>query len=107
MDNKTMITVEVAYAKPEEQLILSLEVAEGTQVGEAIEQSGILEHFPEIDIEKSKVGIFSKACTTQTVLRAHDRIEIYRALIADPKEVRKRRAAEGKKMNKGGGKEEK
>jgi len=102
-----MITVEVAYAKPEEQLILSLEVAEGTLVSDAIEQSGILSHFPEIDIETSKLGIFSKACTGKTVLRAYDRIEIYRALIADPKEVRKRRAAEGKKMNKGGGAEKK
>ena len=98
-----MITVEVAYAKPEVQVIKTLAVNRGTTVQEAIDQSGILLDFPEIDLAATKVGIFSKITKLDTVLREKDRVEIYRPLIADPKEVRKQRAAQGKKMRKGGG----
>lgn len=101
MENQNLIHVEIAYAKPEEQLMIPLSVIEGTTLKQAIELSGILAHFPEIDLSKNKVGIFSKVCSLDTVLRERDRVEIYRALLADPKEVRKRLAAEGKTMKKG------
>ena len=100
---KKLIPVEVAYALPERQLIIPLDVTEGTTLLDAIKQSGILEEFPDINLNEVKYGIFSKVTKADTVLRARDRIEIYRPLIADPKEVRRRRAAEGKKMKKGGG----
>ena len=97
------ILVEVAYAKPEVQVIIPLYVDDGTTLEQAIELSGLLGEFPEIDLDKNKVGIFSKIAKKDTVLREKDRVEIYRPLIADPKEVRKQRAKEGKAMKKGGG----
>ena len=97
-----VIRVEVAYAKPEVQVIIPWDVAEGITLEEAIEQSGILRQFPEIDLNRNKVGIFGKISKKDQVLREHDRVEIYRPLIADPKEVRKQRAKEGKAMKKGG-----
>jgi len=81
--------VEVAYALAEKQSLISLEVEEGTTLKDAIEASGILEKYNEIDLSKQQVGIFSKFATLDTVLREKDRVEIYRSLIADPKEVRK------------------
>ena len=90
--------VEVAYALPDKQSLVSLEVEKGTTLKEAIEASGILDSFEQIDITKDRVGIFSKFATLDTVLREKDRVEIYRPLIADPKQVRKERAAEGKAM---------
>jgi len=96
------IDVEVAYATPEEQAIVPVKLAAGATVGEAIEASGILRRFPEIDLATTKVGIFGRAVTLDQALRARDRVEIYRPLIADPKEVRRKRAAEGKEMKKGG-----
>ncbi len=102
MANAEPITVEVAYARPEEQRIVSLEVMPGTTLRQAIEQSGILEHFTEIDLTNAKVGIFGKLKKLDETLRAGDRVEIYRPLIADPKQVRKQRAAAGKAMKKGG-----
>ncbi len=103
MADDTPMTVEVAWARPERQVIIPVEVAEGATIGEAITRSGILERFPEIDLEYNRVGIFGRLQTLATVLRAGDRVEIYRPLIADPKEVRRRRAAEGKETRKGGG----
>lgn len=96
------INVEVAYAEPERQLIIAVNVDLGTTIGGAIVQSGIMMEFPELDIENSKVGIFGKASTMETRLKDGDRVEIYRPLIADPKEVRRQRAAEGKVTKKGG-----
>jgi len=96
------IQVEVAYALPEQQLILPITVAAGTKVEDAIRLSGILERFPEIDLSQNKVGVFSKLTPLDAVVRNKDRVEIYRPLIADPKEVRRRRADEGKLMKKGG-----
>ncbi len=87
------ITVEVAYALPERQTIIELRVAEGTTALEAARQSGVAEKFDGIDLENDKLGIFGKAVSPQQVLRPGDRVEIYRPLIADPKEVRKARAA--------------
>ncbi|HWN30167.1 MAG TPA: RnfH family protein [Burkholderiales bacterium] len=86
------ITIEVAYAAARGQTVLQLEVKSGTTIGEAIKQSGILHQFPEIDLALNKVGIFGKLARTDTLLRDRDRLEIYRALIADPKEARRRRA---------------
>ena len=90
--------VEVAYALPDKQSLVSLEVEKGTTLKDAIEASGILDSFEQIDLTKDRVGIFSKFATLDTVLREKDRVEIYRPLIADPKQVRKERAAEGKAM---------
>ena len=90
--------VEVAYALPGKQSLVSLEVEEGTTIKEAIEASGVLDTYDQIDLSRDKVGIFSKFATLDTVLREKDRVEIYRPLIADPKQVRKERAAKGKEM---------
>ena len=98
-----MITVEVAYALPEKQTLLSLSVPVGTTALEAVEQSGILKTYPNIDVNSDKMGIFSQVLGTKGLdepaaykMRERDRIEIYRPLIADPKEVRRRRAEEAK-----------
>ncbi len=96
------IHIEVAYAKPDRQMIVPLELPSETTVEQAIEISGILKEFKEIDLGKNKVGIFSKPCSLKTQLREGDRVEIYRPLIADPKQIRKQRAARGKGMRKGG-----
>ena len=95
--------VEVAYARPDEQVIIPVEVEQDATVEEAVRRSGILERYPEIDLTVNKVGVFGKLGKPATVLQPRDRVEIYRALIADPKEVRKQRAAQGKRMSKGGG----
>jgi hypothetical protein len=94
------ITIEVAYAAARSQTILRLRVKSGTTVGEAIKRSGMLEQFPEIDLVLNKVGIFGKLARTDTMLRDRDRVEIYRALIADPKEARRRRAQAAKRSRK-------
>ncbi len=97
------IKVEVAYALPHEQVILETMINVGGTVDDAIKHSGILVLYPEIDLSANKVGVFGKVTKRSTVLREGDRVEIYRPLIADPKEVRRKRAAEGKQMKKGGG----
>lgn len=94
--------IEVAYALPDKQLIIPLEGSEGITLREAIERSGISGHYPEIDLEKAKVGIFGKLAKLDTRLKPDDRVEIYRPLIADPKEMRRKRAEKGKQMKKGG-----
>ena len=97
------IMVEIAYAMPEQQVIIPVKMNEGATAEAAIMASGIVDKFPEIDLSTSKVGIFGKLSKLDAVLRNLDRVEIYRPLIADPKEVRRQRAAEGKVMKKGGG----
>ena len=103
MENGKTINIEVAYALPDVQRVISLQVDEGIELLEAVTQSGILDEFPDIDIAKAKVGIFGKLKKANTVLREGDRVEIYRKLIADPKQVRKERAEQGKQMRKGSG----
>jgi putative ubiquitin-RnfH superfamily antitoxin RatB of RatAB toxin-antitoxin module len=103
MESDERILVEVAYARPDEQVILEVNVPSGATIEKAIRLSGILENFPEIDLHDNQVGIFGRLARLEDTPRDHDRIEIYRPLIADPKEVRRRRAAEGKAMKKGGG----
>lgn len=87
-----LLTVEVAYALPAEQVVLKLDVEPGTTVGQAIEQSGIRARFPEIDLERSRVGVFGRQCAPEEPVRDGDRVEIYRPLRADPKEIRRQRA---------------
>ena len=99
-----MINVEVSYALPQRQELVKVRLAEGATVGEAVEASGLLAKYPEIDLGSgNKVGVFAKLTRLDTVLRDRDRVEIYRPLIAHPKAVRKKRAEEGKVMKKGGG----
>ena len=101
--DKPLMKVEVAYARPDQQLILEVMLPEGSSIEQAIEQSGILQRFPEIDLALNKLGVFGKLSKKTAELKAGDRVEIYRPLIADPKEVRRKREAEGKRMKKGGG----
>lgn len=93
-----IIQVEVAYALPHEQALIALEVPSGTTMYEAAKQSRIAEKFAEIDLESADMGIFGKVerKPKEYQLQEGDRVEIYRPLIADPKEVRKRRAEEAK-----------
>ncbi|MDR1423747.1 MAG: RnfH family protein [Azoarcus sp.] len=98
------IEVEVVYALPHQQEVVTLSVPEGATVAEAVEASGLLLKYPGIDLGgANKLGIFSKPARADTVLRERDRVEIYRPLIADPKAVRKKRAEEGKLMKRGAG----
>ena len=91
-----MIRVEVAYALPDEQKIIVLKVHPETSIYEAIVQSKIHDFFPQINVETDPVGVFGKAIKDpkSTLIRDGDRVEIYRPLLADPKEVRARKAAE-------------
>ncbi len=91
-----MINIEIVYAKPEKQTLLSLSVAENCTVSEAILQSNILADFPDCDINTASVGIFSTPCTLETIVQSGDRIEIYRPLQTDPKEARRQRALKTK-----------
>jgi putative ubiquitin-RnfH superfamily antitoxin RatB of RatAB toxin-antitoxin module len=96
-----IIEVEVAYARPDEQVILTVPLGAGACIQDAIEASGILARFPEIDLAQNAVGVFGKVKRLDTPLQTGDRVEIYRPLLADPKEVRRRLAAEGKVMGRG------
>jgi len=93
-DNK--IRVEVAYALPDKQAIVEVQVAAGTTALQAAQLSGIAGQFDDMDLDNAKLGIFGKVVSPQQVLREGERVEIYRPLIADPKEVRKARAARAK-----------
>jgi putative ubiquitin-RnfH superfamily antitoxin RatB of RatAB toxin-antitoxin module len=90
------IMVEVAYALPEEQVIISIKVPIIFNVQQAIEKSGIQKQFSDIDLTNNKVGIFGKQTSLDHPLKDRDRIEIYRPLILDPKEMRRKRAAKKK-----------
>ncbi len=88
----SMIEVELVYAKPEEQVLVCLKLPEGSTIEQAIDASGLLSHFPEIDLSVNKVGIFGRVCTLEQRLKQNDRVEIYRPLLHDPKESRRQRA---------------
>jgi len=103
MDSADRIAVEVAYALPDRQVILVVDVVPGATLEDAIRGSGILEQYPDIDLAVNKVGVFGKLGKLGDALHAGDRVEIYRPLIADPKQVRRQRAAAGKVMKKGAG----
>ncbi len=100
MDDK--ILIEVAYATPEKQIILECRIEPGTAARDVVGLSAIDQHFPEIDPENCDMGVFGKAIAANYELQDGDRIEIYRPLIADPKEIRRQRAAQGLQMKKGG-----
>ncbi|NHA14588.1 RnfH family protein [Thioalkalivibrio sp. XN279] len=102
MEPQETIEVEVAYARPERQLILTVEVPAGTTAIEAARLSGIEEQFPDIQLGKNRMGVFGKLCKPDRVLNAGDRVEIYRPLLADPRAARRELAAAGKSMGKGG-----
>ncbi|HDN69453.1 MAG TPA: RnfH family protein [Gammaproteobacteria bacterium] len=103
MESAKTIPVTVVYALADQQVVFALDVVADATIAEVITQSGILEKFPEIEPGKNKVGVFGKLGKLTDTLHAGDRVEIYRPLIADPKQVRKQRAAEGKVMKKGAG----
>jgi len=87
------VGVVLVYATPQQEFIQPMQVAPGTTIGQAIEGSGVLARFPEINLVTQPVGIYGKKKTLDTALRERDRIEIYRALVADPKDSRRKRAA--------------
>jgi putative ubiquitin-RnfH superfamily antitoxin RatB of RatAB toxin-antitoxin module len=87
------IQVYVCYGIEKREFIRTMQVEPGTTIGQAIEQSGVLEAFPDINLATAPVGIYAKKKTLDTVLRERDRVEIYRPLVADPKDSRRRRAA--------------
>ncbi len=93
MNVQQKISVEVAYALPDNQVIISLTVVAGTTAFEAVRESGITERFKDINLDNARLGVFSKPVTWGEVLREGDRVQIYRPLIADPKAVRKARTA--------------
>lgn len=100
MDKASLINIEVIYASKEQQLLLTLQVPAGSTIMQAIELSGIRTHFPEINLDKQKVGVFSKKRELIDVVQAGERIEIYRPLTIDPKDARRAKAkkkATGKK----------
>lgn len=101
MSDSSTIHVEVAYALEDRQSILALDVPEGTTALEAARRSGIAEKFEGIDLDNAKLGIFAKVVSPSQVLREGDRVEIYRPLIADPKDVRKARAARARERRAG------
>ncbi len=87
------LQVYVCYATPEREFIRPMRAEPGTTIGQLIEQSGVLAEFPDINLVTQPVGIYGKKKTLDTVLRDRDRVEIYRPLVADPKDSRRRRAA--------------
>jgi putative ubiquitin-RnfH superfamily antitoxin RatB of RatAB toxin-antitoxin module len=96
-----LMMIEVSYALPDKQIIIPIKCPKKITVKAAIEKSGILKKFSDINLNENQVGIFGKLTSLVHNPRDKDRIEIYRPLIADPKEIRRKRAAEGKNMKKG------
>jgi putative ubiquitin-RnfH superfamily antitoxin RatB of RatAB toxin-antitoxin module len=86
------LIIEIAYATSEVQALVTLKMPAGATVEDAIKASGFLIHFPDIDLSSSPVGIFGKVCSLDQALKKGDRIEIYRPLMHDPKEIRRQRA---------------
>lgn len=94
------LQVQICYAAPGLQVLRDIHVAEGTTIQQAIVGSGFLREQPAVDLSVCRVGIFGKLKTLDTILRDHDRIEIYRPLIADPKDSRRRRVEKENKQGK-------
>ena len=92
-----MLNIEVVYALPERQALYRLALEEGATVQTAIEASGVLREFPEIDLTRNRVGIYARLARIDTPLHEGDRVEIYRPLRADPKEARRARASKRRK----------
>ena len=83
--------VEVAYALPEQQRVIEVELSPGATCRDAIEASGILNEFPQIDLAATSIGVFGEVCPLDQTVEAFDRMEIYRPLQVDPREQRRRR----------------
>jgi putative ubiquitin-RnfH superfamily antitoxin RatB of RatAB toxin-antitoxin module len=90
--------VEVVCALPEKQVVLAVDLPRGASAGDAVHASGIAAHFPDLDIANAPLGVYGRRVPREHTLAPGDRVEIYRPLIADPKEVRRRLAAQGKTM---------
>jgi putative ubiquitin-RnfH superfamily antitoxin RatB of RatAB toxin-antitoxin module len=86
------IQVEVVYATPTRQTAYRIALREGATAEEAIRACGVLEAFPEINLTEAAIGVFGERAALNDVLEDKDRVEIYRRLVADPKEARRRRA---------------
>jgi putative ubiquitin-RnfH superfamily antitoxin RatB of RatAB toxin-antitoxin module len=97
MASAETVTVEVAYAGEREQIVQWTEVPSGATLAQAIDRSGLLQRFPEIDLARNAVGVFGRLRDLRDTVAAGDRVEIYRALLADPKEARRRRVVRKKK----------
>jgi len=95
-----MMPIEVTFCLPDKQPVFSLTLPEGSTLEAAIKQSGALQKFPEIDLEKNKVGVFGKVKPLSHLLLPGDRVEIYRPLIADPKASRRKKAEKEKEKEK-------
>lgn len=87
-----MLEIEIVYGLADRQVLKSMTVAEGTTIREAVLQSSLEVEFPELDLQQAPLGIFGKAVKDETALRDGDRIEVYRPLLIDPKEARRKRA---------------
>ena len=96
MSGADLLAIEVAYALPDRQSLLRLDVPAGTTVEQAVQRSGLLEQYPDIDLAAAAVGIFGKPVPATTEVKSGDRVEVYRPLIADPKAARRKRAAKAK-----------
>ncbi|KDM91876.1 RnfH family protein [Photobacterium galatheae] len=94
--NNNLIHVEVVYALPYTQRVIKLAITADTPVQDIIERSGVLEMYPDIDLKKNKVGVFSRPVKLDATVHDGDRIEIYRPLLADPKDIRRKRAEQAK-----------
>ncbi|MFM0593262.1 MULTISPECIES: RnfH family protein [Paraburkholderia] len=91
------LSIEVCYALPDEQALIAVDLPEGATLQQALDASGILQRFPRIDLTTQKVGVFGKIKALDAVLADHDRVEIYRPLLVDPKLSRQRRVAKTRK----------
>lgn len=96
------IQIEVVYASPERQYLVTLKLPAGSKANVAIAESGFLKKFPEIDLRRQKIGIYGRIVTADHVLEDGQRLEIYRQLIRDPKQARRERAARAKRISKPG-----
>lgn len=99
MGSLEQMDIEIAYACGEAQTIIPIKIKVSATLREAIDSSGVLQAFSEINLNVNKVGVFGKLGELDDILRAGDRVEIYRALIADPREVRRRRASQRPKID--------
>lgn len=86
-----MLDIEIVYGLPDRQVLKKMQVEEGTTIRQAALQSGLENEFPDLDLHSAKLGIFGKTAKDETILRDKDRIEVYRPLLVDPKEARRRR----------------
>ncbi|CAD6514528.1 hypothetical protein LMG28727_00947 [Paraburkholderia kirstenboschensis] len=91
------LSVQVCYALATEQVLIAVELPAGATLMQAIEASGILQRYPQIDLGTQKVGVFGKLKPLDTPLADHDRVEIYRPLLVDPKVSRQRRVEKTRK----------